>query len=36
MKNPDLIVVIHLSATAVHTVIVQNFDAQDISNIGIS
>ena len=36
MKNPDLIVVIHLSATAVHTVIGQIFDAQDIRIIGIS
>lgn len=36
MKNPDLIVVVHLSATAVNTVVGQIFDAQDIRIIGIS
>lgn len=36
MTKPELIVVVHLSATAVHTVIGQVFHAQDIRIIGIS
>ncbi|ELA09640.1 cell division protein FtsA [Moraxella macacae 0408225] len=36
MTKPDLIVVVHLSSTAVHTVIGQVFHAQDIRIIGIS
>lgn len=36
MKKPDLIVVVHLSATAIHTVIGQIHSAQDIRIIGLS
>lgn len=36
MKKPDIIVVIHLTATAVHTVIGQVYHAQDIRIIGLS
>lgn len=36
MKNPDLIVVIHLTASAVHTVIGQVHDAQDIRIVGLA
>ena len=36
MKKPDLIVVIHLSATAIHTVIGQVHSAQDIRIVGLS
>lgn len=36
MKNPDLIVVIHLTASAVHTVIGQVHDAQDIRILGLA
>ena len=36
MKNPDLIVVIHLTASAIHTVIGQVHSAQDIRIIGLA
>lgn len=35
MKNPEIIVVIHLTASAIHTVIGQVYSAQDIRIIGL-